>query len=106
VHSREYRLSLHHSSLLNTVEGEKTRVVLTFCFVATLAPILYAVAPNEPQGLAAAVNGTTVTLTWIPPSTGGVPTGYVVVDGAGQSGVAALIRRFETIQTRRLEADG
>jgi hypothetical protein len=40
--------------------------------------VVAAVAPNPPQSLAAVVNGNAVTLTWLAPSTGAVPTSYVV----------------------------
>ena len=56
----------------------KTRFALTALFVALLSSVPSAVAPGPPQSLAVSVSGNTVTLTWIAPLTGPVPTGYIV----------------------------
>jgi predicted phage tail protein len=40
--------------------------------------VVAAVAPGPPRSLVASVSGDTVTLVWQPPSTGGVPTSYVI----------------------------
>jgi hypothetical protein len=60
--------------------------------VLVTATATHAVAPNPPQNLAAVVNGTSVTLTWAAPSTGGVPTGYIVYASLSPGGpiVASL----------------
>lgn len=49
-------------------------------FVLALAAfsVASAVAPGPPQTLAAVVSGNTVTPTWAPPSTGAVPSSYLV----------------------------
>jgi hypothetical protein len=64
----------------------KTRGVVTTLLVLTLASGVLAAPPNAPQSLTATVNGSTVTLTWIAPSTGSAPTGYVVVAALSPNG--------------------
>jgi len=44
-------------------------------------------APGAPQGLAANVFGSTLTLTWSPPASGNPPTSYVVEAGSTSGGV-------------------
>ncbi len=51
-------------------------------------------APGAPAGLSAAVGGTTVTLTWVGPSTGDAPTSYQVE--AGSATGAADLANFNT----------
>lgn len=56
----------------------RTRALLTSLLVLIASAVATAIAPGPPQTPAAAVSGNTVTLTWLAPATGGVPTGYVV----------------------------
>jgi hypothetical protein len=63
-----------------------TRLSLTMLFAILSASTVVAVAPNPPTDLAAAVNGNTVTLTWIAPSTGAVPSSYVLEASLSPSG--------------------
>jgi large repetitive protein len=56
----------------------QVRLAFTVASVLVFTAIAHAVAPGAPQNLAANVSGNTVTLSWAAPSTGGVPTGYVV----------------------------
>ena len=65
------------------------RLLLTMLFAALSVSMVAAVAPNPPQSLAAAVNGNTVTLSWVAPSTGAVPTSYVIDVSLSPSGPVA-----------------
>jgi predicted phage tail protein len=47
--------------------------------------------PGAPGGLTAAVNGGLVTLTWVPPAGGSLPTGYLIEAGS-QPGAVDLAR--------------
>jgi predicted phage tail protein len=67
--------------------------VLAFLSVSTVA----AVAPNAPQSLAAAVNGNTVTLTWVAPSSGEVPSSYLVEASLSPNG--PIIATFPVTNT-------
>jgi hypothetical protein len=58
--------------------------------VLTSSAVAVAVAPGSPQNLAANVSGSTVTLAWDAPSTGGVATGYFV-DAALSPGGAPIV---------------
>ena len=70
----------------------KVRLALTALIIACLSSVPSALAPDAPHSLAASVSGTTVTLTWMAPSTGAVPTGYFVNASLSPSGplVASL----------------
>lgn len=54
------------------------RLIVTLAAVMVLSTAVFAIAPGTPQNLAANVSGSTVTLAWDAPSTGGVATGYIV----------------------------
>jgi hypothetical protein len=56
----------------------KARLALTIATLVLVPAAMSAVAPGTPQNLSANVTGNTVTLSWNSPTTGGVPTGYVV----------------------------
>jgi hypothetical protein len=64
----------------------KKRLPLTILLALVSLSVVGAVAPGPPQSLAAVVNDNTVTLNWLPPTTGGVPTGYVVEASLSPSG--------------------
>ena len=49
-----------------------------FLLVLLIATPAFAQVPGPPLNFSQSVSGTTVTLTWSPPSTGGVPTGYQI----------------------------
>jgi hypothetical protein len=55
-----------------------TRPLLTIALALCATAFVAAAAPDPPQNLVAAVNGSTVTLTWVAPATGSVPSSYVV----------------------------
>lgn len=57
-------------------------VVLAMCSF----PAVLAVAPARPQGFTATVAGTTVTLAWMPPSSGEVPSTYIVEGALSPAG--------------------
>lgn len=69
----------------------KRRGLLTFLLGLMSLTVAAAVAPGPPHNLSANVSGNAVTLTWQPPSTGGVPTGYVV-EASLTPGGAAIAR--------------
>jgi hypothetical protein len=76
----------------------KTRVAFTAALLFASASFLSAVAPGAPQNLAASVSGNNVTLVWQPPSTGGVPTGYIIEAALSPSGAAiATLPTSDTI---------
>jgi hypothetical protein len=52
--------------------------ILTALLILSAAAPAYAQVPGPPQNLSQSVAGTTVTLTWGAPATGGVPSGYLV----------------------------
>jgi len=54
------------------------------------APASAIIPPGTPGGLAAAVTGRTVVLTWTPPITGGTPTSYLLQAGSA-SGLTDLV---------------
>jgi hypothetical protein len=62
------------------------RFSLAIVFALLSAPMVAAVAPGPPQNLAAAVNGNAVTLSWSAPSTGGVPSSYILEASLSPSG--------------------
>ncbi|MGD9902383.1 MAG: hypothetical protein AB7U83_02850 [Vicinamibacterales bacterium] len=49
------------------------------------------VPPNAPSGLAASVVGSTVSLTWTPPASGGTPTGYQLEAGYAPGAANAAV---------------
>lgn len=55
-----------------------TRLSATAALALMSFSAVAAFAPGTPQNVASAVTGNTVTLTWQAPSTGGVPTSYLV----------------------------
>jgi predicted phage tail protein len=56
----------------------KSRLSLTFSIALLSTALAFAAAPDAPQSLTAVVNINTVTLTWVAPTTGGVPSSYSV----------------------------
>jgi len=64
----------------------KTRLPLSLVIALVSLTVVAAVAPGPPQNLEASVNGTTVVFTWQPPSTGGVPTEYILDASLSPSG--------------------
>lgn len=54
------------------------RLTLSLLLAFSSLSVASAVATGPPQTLTALVTGSTVTLTWLPPETGGAPTSYVV----------------------------
>ena len=66
----------------------RERFALSIVLVILSLSVIAAVAPGPPLNLAATVNGTTVTLTWAAPSTGGVPTSYIVDAALSANGPA------------------
>ena len=74
-------------------------IVLAFACVSPAT----AAAPGSPQSLAAAVIGNTVTLTWLAPSTGDLPTSYVVEASLSPGG--AVIASF-TVGVTTLTVNG
>ncbi len=55
-----------------------TKWFFTIAMVAAATTAFAQGAPGAPQNLTRVVSGTTVTLTWNPPTVGGVPTSYIV----------------------------
>jgi hypothetical protein len=70
----------------------KIRLAALLVFTIVYAAVVHGAAPNAPQNLAVTVVGNTVTLTWTAPSTGDIPTSYLVVAALSPSGatIAAL----------------
>jgi hypothetical protein len=64
----------------------QNRPSLTIVLALLSVSLVAAAAPGSPQNLAATVTGSTVTLTWVAPSTGGVPSSYVVEAALSPSG--------------------
>ena len=54
------------------------RMLFALLLAAAGVSVAAAAAPGPPQTLVASVSGNTVTLTWSPSSTGGVPSNYLV----------------------------
>ena len=75
----------------------QNRLALSFVLALVSLSVVAAVAPNPPQSLTAAVNGNIVTLTWLAPSTGAVPTSYVVE--ASLSPAGPVIASFPVTST-------
>jgi hypothetical protein len=63
------------------------RLGLTIALALMSASVAGAGAPGPPQNLAALVAGNTVTLTWLAPTTGGLPSSYVVEASLSPGGV-------------------
>lgn len=63
----------------------KLAALITLLTVAS--PVLAQTVPGPPLAVTSSVTGTTVTLTWSPPATGGVPSGYVVEASVAPGGV-------------------
>jgi len=64
------------------------RTLLAVLLAAVAVSVAAAVSPGPSQTFAAAVSGNTVTFTWTPPLTGGVPSSYVVEAAVSPGGVA------------------
>jgi predicted phage tail protein len=62
-------------------------------------------APGAPAGLSAAVNGSSVTLTWVPPAGGSLPTSYLIEAGSAP-GAADLAQLPTGNATALFGADG
>lgn len=75
----------------------QNRLALSFALALLSLSVVAAVAPNPPQSLAAVVNGNTVTLTWLAPATGDMPTSYLVEASLSPGG--PLIASFPTTST-------
>ena len=75
----------------------KTRLSLTLLLGFVSIAVVAAVAPGPPQNLVAGVSGNTVTLTWLAPSTGGVPSSYIVEASLSPGG--PLIASLPTTNT-------
>lgn len=73
--------------------------LFTFVVVAAGGQAVYAAAPGSPNGAAAVVSGSAVTLTWQAPTTGGPPLGYLVEASLSPGGnaIAAFLVIERTI---------
>ena len=63
------------------------RVSLALLLALVSLSAASAVVPGPPQTLASTVSGNTVTLTWLAPSTGGIPSSYLVEAAVAPGGV-------------------
>lgn len=63
------------------------RIALALLLSLSSLSVASAVAPGAPQNLAATINGNNVTFAWDGPSTGGVPSGYILEAALSPGGV-------------------
>ena len=79
------------------VKTPRTPAAIVTIAVVLAATPAFAQVPGAPLNLTTTINGTTVTLAWSPPTTGGVPLGYTVE--AAFSPAGAIIATLQTSGT-------